>query len=340
MQNYYLDTKQLLELSRAHRRAKTIREADKIKAVYLLGKGWSVASVCEALMITDDTARNYFKRYSEFQLEGLLDDNYRGNEGRLTIEEMRYLELHLEEHTYRTVKEIIAYVAEEFDEDYSESGMAALLHRLDFVYKKPKRLPAKANKEAQQKFIKFYRKIRRKMKKADGLYFMDGVHPHYNPIVSYGWIKRGEDKALKTTPSQPHLNINGVINIDTLKMVVQYEKHIDRDATIRLLEAIRQQQPKGKIYIVCDRAKYYDHDDVRRYAKALNIRMLYLPPYSPNLNLIERVWLYFKKLTLQNHFYPTFNEFKQSCQTFFNTVENHYDSLRTLLTENFQKLCF
>lgn len=69
------------------------------------------------------------------------------------------------------------------------------------------------------------------MKKQDGLYFMDGVHPQYNPIVSYGWIKKGDNKALKTTAWQPRLNINGVINIDTLEMIVEYENKIDSEST-------------------------------------------------------------------------------------------------------------
>lgn len=340
MQNYLLTTQQLLELSKAHRQSKSKRDADRIKAVYLLGKGWQVMMVCEALLIDDDTARNYFRRYQENGLVGLLQDNYRGNEGRLTLEEEQLLEQHLEEYTYRTVKEVIAYVEQEFDERYSESGMTALLHRLDFVYKKPKRLPARANEEAQQQFIAFYKRLRRTMKATDQLYFMDGVHPQYTPVVSYGWIKKGEDKALKTTAWQPRLNINGVINIDTLEMVVTYEKIIDRESTKRLLSKMREEQPRGQIIIICDKARYYDHEEVRKHAKQLNIRIIYLPPYSPNLNLIERVWLYFKKMTVYNRFYPTFEEFKHACQHFFDHVDYHYDNLRSLLTEKFQKLCY
>lgn len=149
-----LNTKQLLELSKAHRVAKTKRDADKIKAVYLLGKNWLITAICEALLIEDDTVRKYFNRYKELGLSGLLDDNYRGNEGRLTAEEEKLLDIHLQECTYRTVKQIIAYVSAEFEEDYSESGMTALLHRLNFTYKKPKLIPAKANEEEQRKFVK------------------------------------------------------------------------------------------------------------------------------------------------------------------------------------------
>ena len=64
--------------------------------------------------------------------------------------------------------------------------------------------------------------------------------------------------------------------------------------------------------------------------------LMFLPPYAPNLNLIERYWKYFKKVVLYDSYYETFNEFKTACENFFSDQEKHTSNLRSLLTENFQ----
>ena len=75
--------------------------------------------------------------------------------------------------------------------------------------------------------------------------------------------------------------------------------------------------------------------DVMTTPVASKVKLLFLPPYSPNLNLIERFWKYFKKQILYNHYYPTFDEFKAACVNFFRNTRNHRKQLRTLLRERF-----
>jgi transposase len=62
---------------------------------------------------------------------------------------------------------------------------------------------------------------------------------------------------------------------------------------------------------------------------------VFLPPYSPNLNLIERYWKFFKKKVLYNRYYEKFNEFKDACERFFRQPRRYLKELRSLLTENF-----
>jgi len=71
---------------------------------------------------------------------------------------------------------------------------------------------------------------------------------------------------------------------------------------------------------------------------APKIQLVYLPPYAPNLNLIERVWKFFKKMILYNKYYPTFSEFKEVCLSFFKkrNLKMYRRELDSLLTENFQ----
>jgi len=66
------------------------------------------------------------------------------------------------------------------------------------------------------------------------------------------------------------------------------------------------------------------------------IELIFLPPYAPNLNLIERYWRFFKKEILYGKYYETFALLRQACDTFFAAPECYKEALRSLLTDNFQ----
>lgn len=338
MKNYRLTEKELKILRIAHKGLHDRRKADRIKAVYLLGKGWTVAAVHEALLMDEDTVRNYFARYQDGNLMGLLDDKYVSHAGLLSTVELEQLNEHLQETTYRTAKEIVAYIAEEFNEHYSVSGVHELLKRLGFVYKKPQRQPAQVDEASQLKFIKKYRRICAKAGEEDSICFMDTTHPQHAAHVSYGWIKRGESKVIAMLPSQKRLTINGVVDIKRLDLMTSMQHEMVTAETVKdFLTLLRRRKPGGKIYLICDNARYYHNAGVKAYAKSMAIELVFLPPYSPNLNLIERVWLYFKKSVLYNRCYRTFAEFEMACRDFFAKPQKHKGNLKTLLAENFQQ---
>ena len=105
---------------------------------------------------------------------------------------------------------------------------------------------------------------------------------------------------------------------------------------ISYLNHIREEnKDKGMINIILDNAGYNRSYEVKEAASKLKIKLIYLPPYCPNLNLIERLWKYFKKKVTKNRYYPTFEEFYCSVTLFFKDLENRMDDLRQLLTLNF-----
>ena len=305
MHNFSLTNKEIKNLRIAHKKAKEKKYAYRIHAVILLGQEWNYSEVSDVLFTNRDTLRNYVVRYQKLGINGLLNDQYHGRSSQLTTNEIKLLDQHLQEVVYMRAKDIIEYVALEFDVRYSESGMTQLLHTLDYSYKKPKKVPGKANAEEQAKFIKKYREIKRKMNPEDSMLFMDAVHPHHQTIVGYGWIKKGTEKFIKTTSQQKKLNIQGAIDIDSHKVITHIAPWLTEESTLDFLEKIRKNIPEGQIYLGSDRASYYHTKRVKKYARALAITMVYLPPYSPNLNPIERLWLYFQKNVLYNRYYGT-----------------------------------
>jgi len=337
MTTFTLTQDEISSLKRAHRTSKKKRNADRIKAIILLGTGWTIREVAEVLLLDDETIRNYLKRYKTGELNALLNDNYKGYSGKLCGLEIFQLDEHLNENTYLSTKEVVSYVAKRFGVDFSISGMTGWLHRWGYVYKKPKLVPGKADAKAQEEFISSYRELKNTKGATDPIYFMDGTHPQHNSVVAYGWIKKGTTKELKSNTGRRRLNINGAIDVENTSISVDYGMSINAQSTISLLEEIELKHTEAEnIYVICDNARYYRSRKVKEYLETSKVELKFLPPYSPNLNLIERLWKYFHKIVLYNKYYETYHEFQKACKSFFRNIKRYKKDLASLLTENFQ----
>lgn len=165
------------------------------------------------------------------------------------------------------------------------------------------------------------------------------MHPQHNSLPSSGWLPRGEEVALKSNSGRQRVNISGVLDADTHEVLVQEHPRLNAETTIEFFKRIEHHNPKSRnIYIILDNAGYYKGEKVREFLITSRIKILFLPPYAPNLNLIERLWKFFKKQVLYNRYYPTFREFRTACLQFFErrNLKRHRQKLRSLLTENFQ----
>jgi transposase len=338
MQDYRLDKQELAELRAAHRAARNAREAYRLNAVILLGSGWSPSEVAAALLIDGDTVRNHFKRYKQGGIAALERMNYVGSEALLTPAQLAELDAHLQQELHQSAASVARWVKERFGVDYTDSGMTAVLHRLGYRYKKPKLLPGKAPApEVQEDFVASYKKLKENKGEHDAILFMDATHPQHNPVLGGGWIKRGRCFPLKSNTGRRRLNINGVVDVETMHAVIRYDDTIDAESTIALFAQIEATYPKAAtITIFCDNARYYRSKAVRAYLENSRIDLQFLPPYAPNLNLIERFWKFFKRQVLYNRYYETFADYKAACKHFFADLDSHAQQLRSLLTENFE----
>lgn len=88
--------------------------------------------------------------------------------------------------------------------------------------------------------------------------------------------------------------------------------------------------------MILDNVRYQHTESVKELAKQLNIGLLYLPPYSPNLNLIERFWKFMKKKVARNKYYPTFEEFVEGVRHFLKNLDAYKAELESLMKENFE----
>jgi|MudIll2142460700_1097286.scaffolds.fasta_scaffold287324_1 transposase len=336
MKDYKLSPKQIAELEHLHRRLHDKRQADRVKAVIGLAKGWSAALVAEILLFDQTTSRHYFERYQQGGVPALLEDHYPGAESKLDEHQISELDQYLQEHILPDAKAVIAYIAGHYKVWYSVSGVTDLLHRLGFSYKKPTHVPGKQDPAQQEAFLREYERLKARKGKKDPIYFADATHPQHNSIPAYGWIKKGQEKELKANCGRQRLNINGAINLETWEPTVRFYATINAQSAMDLFARLEARHPQAKvIYVIVDNARYYRSRVLKKALKGTKIKLIFLPPYSPNLNLIERFWKFFKKKVLNNRYYETFAEFERACKNFFRTWKTYLPELQTLLVEKF-----
>lgn len=338
MPNFLTDD-QVKVLRQAHRTIRDKKLADRIKAVLSLNSGFEYAQVARILLLDEITLRRYVKQFKEKGIDGLLEYRYAGGQTRLNPIQEQELKTFLRDNTKRTAKDIAEYIDKTYAVKFSVIGVTKLLHRLGFSYKKPKIIPGKADRIKQEAFLKHYEAIKSQMKENDSIYFLDSTHPQHNTNPSYGWILKGKenDKFIKTNSGRQRINLHGALNLKKHNVIVMEEKTINHKSTLKLLRKLKTTHPRGKIYLILDNASYYHARQITSWVrKHRRFKLIFLPSYSPNLNLIERLWRFFHQKITWNHYFETYEEFRRVSLRFFRNLKLYEKELSTLLTDNFQ----
>ncbi|NGX47728.1 MAG: hypothetical protein K1000chlam3_01110 [Chlamydiae bacterium] len=307
-------------LQKQHKKERDGRVRDRIKAVLLRDKGWTWMQIAEALLLSEEVLR---KHIQEYQSSKKLQPENGGSEEKLSFERSQKLIAHLQDYTYLYAKDIAAYVNSTYKISYTVSGMSDWLKRNQFSYKKPSLVPGKANKENQEAWIAEYFKLKQNLQDDETVCFMDGVHPTHNTQLAYGWIRKGVRKEICSNTGRGRLNISGAIDLVEKKAHFQEDHMLTAQTTIEFLEKIASAYPtKRKIHIFLDNARYYKNKAVKRHLETSKIEFHFLPPYSPNLNPIERLWKLMKERVLYNTYYEAFDDFKHAVFGFLKCISN------------------
>ncbi len=339
MKRIHLSADEKLELELRHRHCSDRKEGDRIKAVLLRSEGWRVPQISQALRRHESTVIRYLSDYRE----GKLKNNSGGSESYLNEVQTKVLVAHLEENLYHHNHQINDFIKETFDVEYTVSGLHKWLHRNGFSYKKPKGRPHKVDLDKQADFIQEYEALKKTTAFDEPILFMDSVHPTQATKMTYGWIKKGKgkEKEVNTTASRTRLNIVSAIQLGNLSNTISEQyKTINGDSIIHFMRKIREQFTERKqIHLIMDKAGYHIAQSVKDEAEELNINLIYLPAYSPNLNPIERLWKVMNEQVRNNRFFKSSKDFKDAINLFFDKILPEIGgALTSRINDNFQKL--
>jgi transposase len=161
---------------------------------------------------------------------------------------------------------------------------------------------------------------------------------HFVLSVSLGFLWCFTRVLVRAPSGRQRFNVLGALNAVTHQLItITNDSYINSESVGQLLEKIAALDLQTPVTLVMDNARYQRCRYVLEIAARLNIEILFLPPYSPNLNLIERLWKFVRKECLYDQYYEHFSLFKQSISDCLSqTTTRHQPALRSLLTLSFQ----
>jgi transposase len=169
------------------------------------------------------------------------------------------------------------------------------------------------------------------------VFFVDAAHFVFGTFLCCLWSLARI--FVRAASGRQRFNVLGAWNAVTRQLIaVTNTTVVNTDTMCELLRKIAGEKLTGPITIVLDNARYQRNKVVQSLAVALGIRLLFLPSYSPNLNLIERLWGFAKRQSVYGKYYATFASFRAAIEsTFASLSTTHENKLKTLMTLTFQE---
>ena len=168
------------------------------------------------------------------------------------------------------------------------------------------------------------------------VYFVDASHVVLAPFLGFLWsVAR---IFLRAPCGRQRFNVLGALQAVTHQLLtVTNDTYITAESVCLLLERVAVAAGALPVTVVLDNASYQRCARVAACAARLGVELLFLPPYSPNLNLIERLWGFVKDDCLYNRYYANFPLFKDAIGACLRETQGrHKAALDTLLTLRFQ----
>lgn len=309
----------------------------KLEAVYLKSQNLSHEWICQMCGIGGNTLRRYLREYEAGGLERLKELHFYRPQSELE-EHRPAVQTELALHPVASLKEAGARITALTGFKRGLTQVRHWLKKLGFQRRKVGMVPAKANPPEQAAFKE--QKLEPRLREAQAgqraVYFVDAAHFVLGPFLGYLWSL--QRVFIRAPSGRQRFNVLGALNAVTHQLItVTNDTYITATSVGQLLHQLAAATVGMPVTVIMDNARYQRCAAVMSSAQALGIELLFLPTYSPNLNLIERLWKWVKKECLSSQYYANFAEFKGAIVQCLNTTQTeHREELQTLLTLNFQ----
>jgi transposase len=302
-------------------------------------RGYENHTIADILELSRNTIGNYLTLYEESGFEGLKTLNYKGPKSKLDKHQPK-VEASFRQNPPRSVKEARARIKSLTGIKRSPTRIRAFLNRMGMKPLATGQIPAKADPVKQKQFHdQVLQPLLKKAQKGKcHVLFMDSAHFVLAAFVAIVWCF--ERVFIKTAPGRFRLNVIAAIHATSQKLTALYNTtYITADTVVQLLEEIARQYAGLPVYIILDNARYQHCQLVKDTALKLKLNLVFLPPYSPNLNLIERLWKFVKAEVCAANYFQDAKTFQNSIIDFLyqlNRKKSMKKQLKTRLSLNFQ----
>jgi transposase len=338
--SFQLNTNERKKIEKRRREERDTRLWRRLSAILWLADGTTAADVAARLGCCSRQVRKWQKLFRNQGLDGLCVLRYQGRKAQLDDSQISELKQEIATGQFLTARQILEWIEKRFQVRYSESGVKELLKRISVSYHKVTGFLWKADPVEQEEWLDNYRcdpvgtGIRR--------YFVDACHPVWGfELLFFCWLLVGQRFHVKVGSGRQRLNILGAYCPEDHEYldIRLTRDNINGEQFVNLLRVLRERHPETKHFILyLDNAKYYDSPVVREWlARQPRFVLHFLPPYSPNLNLIERLWKLLRKEAFCQS-YDSFEAMQAGVSAVLDRLEKYHAQLDTLMTEDFHIL--
>lgn len=310
----------------------------KLHVVYLKALGFSHKEIERIARTSADSVTRYLKDYHEGGLTSLGVS--RTNRPVSSLQPYRdKIKAHFLKQPPQTVSEASHEIESLTGIKLGPSACRDFMRkRLGMKFRKMAVIPAKADSKKQAEFLsdELEPLLEEEKQGQRKVFFVDAAHFVMGAFLGILWCF--ERLFLKSSSGRRRYNVLGAFSVKGTDLVtVTNDTYINSDTIVELLIKLKQAYTDIPLTLVMDNARYQRCNKVTEHAEMLGIDILFLPPYSPNLNLIERLWKFTKKKCLYNRHYETFCHFKEAIDDCLDKVRLVFkEQVKTLLNPKFQ----
>jgi transposase len=339
MKTIQLTPQQRKDISDRRRQAQDRRVYQRLSAILWSDDGRTREEIAQLVGVSTRQVGQWFRIFRNKGLDELGTLHYQGDPGRLGPAQVKRLRQEIETGVFHNADQIRSWIESTFGVTYSASGVKDLLGRIGASFHKVSGFFWKADVQEQKKWVRKHRRHKRQAGPETRRYFVDACHPVWGVDLLYScWLLTGQRFYVGVGNGRKRLNILGAYCPDDHDYVDLRltRENITGEQFVKLLEALRAKHPEtAKFILYLDNARYYSKPCVKPWLAAhREFRLVPVPAYSPNLNLIERLWKFLRKKAL-NRWLKSFEEMQAAVAGVLDRLCDYRDELSTLMTERF-----
>jgi len=339
MKTIQLNPRQRKEIGDRRRHAQDRRIYQRLSAVLWSDDGRTREEIAELLGVSTRQVGQWSRIFRNKGLDELCTLHYQGDPGRLGPAQVGRLKQEIAKGAFHNAEQIRTWVEQTWGVTYSISGLKDLLRRVGASYHKVPGFFWKADVQEQKDWVRRYRRQKREAGPKVRRYFVDACHPVWGVDLLYScWLLVGQRFYVGVGNGRKRLNILGAYSPDDHDYVDLRltKENVTGEQFVRLLEALLAKHPDTERFLLyLDNARYYSKPCVKEWLKAhRQSRLVPVPAYSPNLNLIERLWKFLRKKAL-SRWHVTFEAMQGAVAGVLDRLGDYRDELSTLMTERF-----
>lgn len=309
----------------------------KMEVLWLKSQNLPHRQICQLAGISENTLRAYCREYQEGGIEQLKRLHFYRPQSELEAHRTTLAE-HFRAHPPATVTQAIEEIEKLTGIRRSPTQVRVFLKSMGMRYLKVGSVPAKADVAVQEEYRQKKLEVRLQEAKAGerAVFFVDAAHFVMGAFLGMLWCF--ERLFVRSPSGRKRFNVLGALNAITHELItVTNDSYITATQVCELLQKIADLGLSIPITLILDNARYQKCKVVDLLAQNLGIELLYLPAYSPNLNLIERMWKFVKKKCLYAKYYEDFSQFSSAItECLAQTHLKYKKELDSLLTLHFQ----